>query len=76
MPLVVPWRHRDIEGHNIRPSVLVFLRQQQAPLSASLLAQARAAATKLTFAVLALQAALPDRTPNEVVLNIVSLAMS
>ena len=59
---------------NMRPSVLMFLRQQQAPLSASLLAQARAVATQMTYAFLSLRAALPDRTPHEVVLNIASLA--
>ena len=65
-----------LEGHNIRPDVLVFLRQQQAPLNAIYLAQARAAATRMTYAVLSLRAALPDRTPHEVVLNILNLAFS
>ena len=46
--------------------MLVFLLQQHAPLSASHLAQARAAATKMTYAVLSLRAALPDRTPDKV----------
>ena len=62
--------------HDFRPGVLVFLRQQHAPLSASHIAQARAAATKMTYAVLSLRAALFDRTPIETVLNIVSLAFS
>ena len=71
------WFHEHIRlflGCNIRPSVLVFLRQQHAPLSASHLAQARAAATKLTHAVLLLRA-LPDQIPHEIVMNIVSLAL-
>ena len=65
-----------LEDRNIRPSVLVFLLQQHAPLGASHLAQARAAATKMTYAVLSLRAALPDRTPDKVVMKIVSLAFS
>ena len=72
------WSHAyfPLNRHNICPSVLVFLRQQQAPLSASHLAQACAAATKMTCAFLSLRAALHDRTPNEVVLTFVSLAFS
>ena len=65
-----------MEGRIIRPSVLVFLQQQQAPLSACHLARARAAATKMTYVVLSLRAALPDRIPLEVVLKIVTLAFS
>ena len=70
------WSHAyfPMNGHNICPSVLVFLRQQQAPLSASHSAQASAAATETTCAFLSLRAALHDRTPNEVVLTIVTLA--
>ena len=45
-------------------------------LKASHLAQACAAATRMTYAVLSLRAALPDRTPREVVMNIVSLAFT
>ena len=58
------------------PSVLVFLWQQQAPLSAGHLAQAQVAATEMTCAVLSLRAALPDRTRHEIVMNIVTLAFS
>ena len=77
MPLVVPGTIKPyLEDRNIRPSVLVFLLQQHAPLSASHLAQTRAAATKMTYAVLSLRAALPDRTPDEVVMKIVDLAFS
>ena len=61
-------------GHPLRPSMLVFLQQQQAPLSAGHLAQARAAATEMTYAVLSLRAALPEKTPHEVTQNIVNLA--
>ncbi len=80
-PPPCPWwsrLHTQIlfEGYSVCPSVLVFLQQQQAPLGASYLAQARAAATKMTYAVLSLSAALPDGTPHEVVMNIVSLAFS
>ena len=58
-------------GHDFKPSVLVFLRQHQAPLDASHLAQLK----EMKYAViLLLRAALPDRTPLEVVLAIVSLA--
>ena len=62
--------------HDTRPDVLVFLWQQQAPLSRSSLAQARAAATEMTYAVLLLRAALPDKVPCEIVLSIVNLAYS
>ena len=60
---------------NLSPCMLVYLLQQQAPMSARHLAQARAAATKMTYAVLSLRAALPDRTPHEAVLKIASLAL-
>ena len=76
-----PWWSQELlqrwlEGYSIPPNVLVFLRQQQAPLSASQLAQACAAATEMTYTVLSLRAALPDRTSHEVVIIIVSLAFS
>eukprot|EP00891_Asterochloris_glomerata_P005376 jgi/Astpho2/5376/Aster-05919 len=56
--------------------MLVYLLQQRAPLSARQLDEARAAATDMTSAFLLLRAALPDRTPHEVLLSIVSLAFS
>ena len=71
-----PWWPLTRKVHYVRPSVLVFLWRQQAPLSASHLAQACAAATEITCAVLSLRAALPNRTPDEVVHTIVSLASS
>ena len=60
----------------VSPALLVYLVQQQAPLSVSHLAQARTAATQMTYAVLSLRAALPDTTPHESVLRIVTLAFS
>ena len=77
-----PWWSRScmaycaLAGHPLRPNTLVFLQQQQAPLSASHLAQARAAATEMTYAFLSLRAALPEKTPHEVVLDVVKLAFS
>ncbi len=56
--------------------MLVYLAQQQAHLPARHLAQARITATEMTFATLSLRAALPDRTPHEDALNIVSLAIT
>ena len=65
-------RIRDPVG----PCMLVYLVQQRAHLHAPHLAKARVAATKMTYAFLSLRAALPDRTPHEVVLGIVNLAFS
>ena len=59
-------------GHRMRPSVLAFLRQHQAPLDAS----HRVQLTEMKYAVVSLRAALPDRTLHEVVLAIVNLAFS
>ena len=70
------WPRKYLQSRNLHPGVLVFLRQQQAPLSATHLACGRATATEMIYAVLSLRAALPDRTTHEVVLNIVSLAFS
>ncbi len=56
--------------------MLVYLLQQQAPLCASYIAKARATATEITHAFVLLKATLPDRTPHELVLKIVSLAFT
>ena len=56
--------------------MLVYLLQQRAHLTARHLAEARDAASEMMYAVLSLRAALPDGTPDDVVLNIVSLAFS
>ena len=58
----------------LSPCMLVYLLQQQAPMTAPHIAQARA--HEMTYAVLTLRAALPDRTPHELVLKIVSLGVS
>ncbi len=73
------WSHQDCqEWSRLRfgPCLLVYRAQQQAPLPARKQAQARAAATRMTYAVLSLRATLPDRIPHEVVLNILNLAFS
>ena len=60
----------------ISPCTLVYLAQQEAPMLPRKLAQAHVSATEMTYAVLSLKAALPDRTRHEVVLSILSLAFS
>ena len=64
----------ELAFHDFSPCMLVYLLQQQAPLPAKTLAQAHIAATEMTSAVLLLEAALPDRSPLEIVLYILSLA--
>ena len=59
-----------------KPLYACDLLQQQAHLHVSHSFKARAAATRMTCAVLSLRAALPNRTPHEVVLGIVNLAFS
>ena len=58
--------------------MLVYLAQQQVHLPANQLALAHVAATEMTNAVLSLRAALPDKTPHEIVLScsIMSLPFS
>ena len=58
------------------PCMLVYLTQQQAHLPPRHRACARVFATAMTNAFLVLRAALPDKTPHEVVLSIVTLAFS
>ena len=77
-PACLLWSRREcyeLFVHKIHPCMLVYLVQQQAHLPARHLAHARVAA-EMTYAVLSLRAALPDRTPHEVVLKIVSLAFA
>ena len=62
--------------YRFSPCMLVYLLQQRAHLTARHLAEARDAASEMVYAVLLLRAALPDGTPDDVVLNIVSLAFS
>ncbi len=69
-------RDHMIWFRRISPCTLVYLAQQEAPMLPRMLAQAHVSATEMTYAVLSLKAALPDRTPHEVVLSIVSLAFS
>ena len=73
-PLWQPWECYDLRMLEAGPGFLVYLLQQQAHLPVNKLARAHAAATRMTYAVLSLKAALPDRTPHEIVLNIVKLA--
>ena len=73
------WSHQEFHGLlwlAIDPCVLVYLAQQQVRLPARLQTQACVSATAMTHAFLSLRAALPDRTPHELVLSIVSLAFS
>ena len=73
------WSRKECEvllSYAIDPCMLVYLAQQRAPLAAKHLDGAFLAATDVTCAVLSLTAALPERTPYEVVLKIVSLAFS
>ena len=62
--------------YRISPRLLVHLAQQQAPLLSKVRAQAHISAAEMAHAFLSLTAALPDKTPHEVVLSIVSLALS
>ena len=66
----------DLGGCTISPRVLVFLRQHGAHLTAGRHAQAHVAATEMTYAFLSLRAALPDKTPHDIVQIIMSLAFS
>ena len=70
------WSHPYDDLFCWKPSscMLVYLAQQRAPLGARHLAEARAAAIQMTTAVISLRPALPDRTPHELALTIVSLA--
>ena len=70
------WIYQLFQDTPLRPCMLVYLLQQRAHLPARKRAQARVAATEMTHAVLSLRAALPDKTPHEIVLSIVSLAFS
>ena len=54
--------------------MLLYLAQQQVPLLPNLYVKACVCATAMTNLFLSLRAALPDRTPHEVVLDVVSLA--
>ena len=69
------WDHQDRFQLNIlSPCMFVFLAQQHAHLQNDHHAQACVCATAMTDAFLLLKAALPDKTPHEVLLSIVSLA--
>ena len=58
------------------PRMFVYVAQQQSPLPAGLQARAVVSATEMTYALLSLRAALPERTPHEIVLTIVNLAFA
>ena len=65
-----------IQLHHISPRMLMYLAQHQAPLLPRVHAQACISATEMTVVFLLLKAALPHRTPVDILLAIVSLACS